>query len=303
MGASVSLDSMVPINGPSTWAAGLSMQFDSVSVHGQDKTVLKGLQHSGPLYVQKCFYPEGPAVAHVYPLHPPGGLVSGDELALGMQLSEQAKVLMTTPGAGRVYRARPDRTLQIQRTLYHLASGAQLEVLPQETIVYPDAQALLTSDVHLEQGSAIAIWDIVSFGLPAQAAHFTTGVCTQQFQIWQGGRLKLRERLVFDSHKVSLVQSAVGFQGCAVCGLLVMGPFPSQMRGQPTSQQADLYSVLQATCEQYPRSAITWHGSFLIVRMLADCSSAIKPLFQTLWAITRPLLMGREACPPRIWRT
>ena len=72
-------------------------------------TVLKTCSHRGPLYVQKAFYPEGRELAHLYLLHPPGGMVSGDDLQINVNMAEGAQALITTPGAGRVYRARPDR--------------------------------------------------------------------------------------------------------------------------------------------------------------------------------------------------
>src|SRR5882672_10633362 len=64
--------------GPSGWAAHLQLRFAAKS----GATFLEHQAHSGPLLVQRPFYPEGPGVCHVYVLHPPGGLVPGDTLAL-----------------------------------------------------------------------------------------------------------------------------------------------------------------------------------------------------------------------------
>ena len=57
------------------WPAFLLLEFEK----GENKTRMSEMKFKGPLRVQRPFYPEG-QVCHVYLLHPPGGLVSGDDL-------------------------------------------------------------------------------------------------------------------------------------------------------------------------------------------------------------------------------
>jgi len=90
----------------------------------------------GPLHVQKAFYPEGRDLAHLYLLHPPGGLVSGDSLTITANVSEDSHALITTPGAGRIYGARKSAHTQTQLNQLHVASGASLEWFPMETLMY-----------------------------------------------------------------------------------------------------------------------------------------------------------------------
>ena len=73
------------------------------------RSVLTRMSFHGPLRVQRPFYPEGPlpgaplsaaALAepcHCCLLHPPGGLVSGDDLRITALVEPQAHVLLTTP--------------------------------------------------------------------------------------------------------------------------------------------------------------------------------------------------------------
>ena len=46
----------------------------------QGRTQLQRTERVGPLSVQRAFYPEANGTAHLYLLHPPAGIVSGDEL-------------------------------------------------------------------------------------------------------------------------------------------------------------------------------------------------------------------------------
>ena len=59
-----------------SWRARLSLVLSA----DDGRTRLARRVHDGPLYVQKTFRPAGDEALHVYIVHPPGGLVGGDDL-------------------------------------------------------------------------------------------------------------------------------------------------------------------------------------------------------------------------------
>src|SRR5262249_20605752 len=87
-------------NSPGGWQAALDLGFESRGL----RTVLTRRASVGPLVVQRPFYPEGD-VAHVYLVHPPGGVVGGDQLQLNVLAKGGAHVLLTTPAATKFYRS------------------------------------------------------------------------------------------------------------------------------------------------------------------------------------------------------
>lgn len=280
---------------PSTWPASLALTFE----HGQRGTVLRGCTHSGPLYVQKAFYPEGRDLAHAYLLHPPGGMVSGDHLEVRFQAGENTAVLMTTPGAGRVYRARADRTVQHLHNQIEVAQGASVEWLPLETIVYPDAQAVLNTHFNLQAHAQCIAWDVISLGLPASAQAFSSGSLQQTMQVHIEGRMVLRERMLLDRQSRDTYAAMAGFQGKPVCGLMIAGPFHA-IPGD------ELETALQAQCSGTHTgdlAAISVVGQFVVVRYLGLCSNRARQTFTQCWTLLRPALLKRPACEPRIWRT
>ncbi len=313
---------------PSQWNAELALGLTLT----QRGTVLKSCRHQGPLYVQKPFYPEGRELAHLYLLHPPGGMVSGDTLQIRADLTENAKALITTPGAGRVYRAREDRALQHQIIRFDLTENSSLEWLPLESIIYPGAMTQLDTHVHLSAGAKFIGWEVTSLGLPASGEDFDAlgfGQLKQCLQIYKEGRLCLRERFVLDASVSSAegngassdsffsdgteagpsMKSALsGLRDCPVNGVMIAGPFErdnAQGSDQSTDQES-LMDALREICEgmeQPALAAATLNDEFLIVRYLGHCSEQGRKLFTQCWQQIRPELLERKACEPRIWAT
>ena len=284
----------------SAWNAELSLQFGRTA----RGTVLQRADHQGPLYVQKAFYPEGPDLAQVYLLHPPGGLVSGDRLQITVKCCDDSHALQTTPGAGRVYRARPDRALQHQINILNVGYGSSIEWLPLETILYPDACTRLDTHVNLADDARFIGWEITSLGMPNQNLPFATGNLSQTLQITRNERILLRERLQIDDGSRALLNGSAGLRGNPVNGLMVAGPFamPDKQTTEPLID-ALIQQLRQIVDECDALAAVSLTGEFMTIRYLGNQTDQAMKLFIRCWQAIRPQLLGREACEPRIWAT
>jgi len=275
------------------WQADLQLGF-AARVDGA--TILASRAHRGPLVVQRPFYPEGPAVAHTYVLHPPGGLVGGDRLALSVAVDAGAHALLTTPAATKAYRSSGATSRQTQT--FAVAAGATLEWLPQETILHDGAAVDQTTTVELAPGARFIGLDTVCFGLPARAETFAAGRFRQRIQVQRAGRPVFIERGRFDATD-AVHAASWGLAGARVHGLLVA--CPGTAVGMVLSALRDRASALP----DGDRGAITVlaDADALVCRYLGPSAERARWFFHDAWAILRPALLGRAASAPRIWAT
>ncbi len=301
------------LTSPSKWEADIHL----VLAQRERGTRLTKNQHSGPLYVQKPFYPEGRDIAHVYLLHPPGGLVSGDKLKILAELEADSRAVFTTPGAGRVYKARQDQTLQQQDIYFQLGAAAQLEWLPMETIVFPGANTRLTTRIDIQPDSLFCGWDITCLGLQANQQRFDQGSVQQRFEIYEQGKLQLLETFVAEGSNDLLMHGPASLRGCSVNGFFVVGPLSSDSlavgadgNDAGDSKVSVLIESLRASlgfqienAERPYLFAVTQVKHYLVMRYLGCDSHQARKIFLAAWQRLRPVLFKRIACEPRIWAT
>jgi len=284
------------------WQASLSLRF----ADDGGTTRLVERRHSGPLRVQKPLYPEGGAVCHAIIVHPPGGVVGGDQLALSATVGEGARAFLTTPGAAKWYKANGKVSRQTVRL--HAGAGAAIEWLPQETIFFDDAHVELEQDITLDAGASYIGCEILCMGRRASGETFRSGRVVQLTRIRQGTRLLWWEQGALTPHGIA---SPLGMDGHSVCAtLLAVGaPLPASVlaavrSGGAAAIEATATAVSASPCA--PATAVfgaTQMKGLLAVRYLGDDSEAAREIMLAAWRTVRPQLLGRAPFEPRSWRT
>ena len=304
------------------WQARLQLRFEADA----GRTRLAYRRHHGPLLVQRVFYPEPagtsavPSVtpaaqpAHAYLLHPPGGVVSGDQLQLEVEVCRDAHALLTTPAAGKYYRratldarcqvdahgavdagaARAARVARLTQTL--CVNGGVLEWLPQENIFYPDSAVQLSTRVRLDDGARFIGWEIGCLGLPASRATLGDGTVRQAFELWQRDAPVLLERLNLDRDCLS---ARWGLAGHTALGTWLA--YPATERELALARAA-LTGLAAVNCAD-TIVACTLVDGVLSCRGTSARADRLKQAFIDLWCALRPALLGRAAIAPRIWAT
>lgn len=267
------------------WKASLSLGF----ARRGDQTLLVLNRHQGPLRLQRPLYPE-PGVCHALILHPPGGVVGGDQLHVAVDVKTDAAALITTPGAAKFYRS--DGRLASQTNALRVEPGGFLEWLPQETIVYPGADTDTRTRVDLAANAGFMGWEILCFGLPACDQPFTRGHFNARLEVNRQKRPVFRDRLWVDGIKG--LNRPAGLRGFSVTATFMASGVSPAMRDSLRGWMKDKTDDLRG---------LTLMDDLLVARALGNDSAKIKHLFQQLWIWLRPKVTGREVCLPRIWET
>lgn len=289
------------------WGARLQLRLEAA----RGRTHLSHYRHCGPLRVQRVFYPERPrwrapgassacdadsALAaiepcHVYVLHPPGGLVSGDALQLEVECRQRAHALLTTPAASKFYRQRGQRLASATQLLR--LQGGTLEWLPQENIYYPDSAARLHTSVRLDRAARFIGWELHCLGWPATAAALGHGSVHATLELWLAEQPLLLERLLLEGESLA---ARWGLAGMPAFGTLLTYP------ARPVDLECARHSAARLNCAEQILACTIVDG-VLCCRGLARRVDHLKHAFIELWRALRPAVLGREAVAPRIWAT
>lgn len=273
-----------------TWHASLKLNYTLES----DRSVLR-FAHEGPLRVLKSLYPEGGSTCHNVLVHPPGGLVGGDTLDICASLGPGAHALVTTPGATRFYRSDGDRA--VQRTQLRLNTGARLEWLPSETILYSGCRAENNLSFELAPGAELLAWDITALGLPHADQPFVRGSYCQHIElpgIWL-------ERGVLDAADTRLLHSPLGLVGqhCIASIFFAAGSAIGRDRRElalDCARKVLMDHKLSATA-----GATSPNPQVLVLRALSGQVEPAMDLLKRVWAVWRRCLWNKPAVTPRIW--
>jgi urease accessory protein len=272
------------------WGASLQLQ---VARRGAS-TRMVAARHSGPLRLQRPFYPEGADHPHIYLLHPPGGMVPGDRIDIDITVDSDASALLTTPASGKVYDVGERALPQQQRVLASVAAGATLEWLPQDTLYFNGARFSGETTINLQGDANVLLWDVSTLGRRAGDHPFLEGEVEQRLSIYRDGKPLLLERMTLNAAS-PLLDAKCGLGGARTWGTLVA----------TGSVGKELLEDLREACDGFAsaRVSVSALKPLLVARYLGDCPLQAMRFFERIWSLLRPVMLGREACPPRVWAT
>ncbi len=272
----------------SGWAAFLQLSF---AVRA-GRTVIDARTHFGPLNVQRPFHPEADGTCHTYLLHPPGGVVGGDQLEIKAGVNSAARALITTPASGKFYRS--GGATARQQIALRADDGAELEWLPQETIVFSGARVDSRTRIELTGNARFIGWDVVCLGRPASGERFENGRVRQCIELWRDGTPLYIERADYDA-TAPVMNAAWGLAGQCVSGTLLA-----------TQADVAMLEAVRASCATLTIEgaiAATLLRDTLVCRYLGPHAHEARQALQRAWEIARPAVLGKPACVPRIWST
>jgi len=252
-------------------------------------------QMQAPLKVQRPFYPEGKEVCHSVILHTAGGVVGGDRLSLNFHLQPNAKALITSAAAAKIYRSNG---LESQQNIdIKLELGANLEWLPQETIVFDGAIYRQNLRVELAPTASILLWEITRFGRSARGEKFLSGQWRSHTEIWQQNSPLWIDRQLLKGGE-TMLESPHGLAGKPVVATLAWV-------GEPvTTELVEKVRNLPSEATINPGNCtigVTRIPNGLLCRYRGTSTTAARDWFVSIWNLLRLSFSERPCCLPRVW--
>ena len=246
-------------------------------------SVLARLRQDGCLKARFPRLEEG-AWAGAVTLNSAGGVAGGDRLRTGVTAGEGTAVTVASQAAERFYRALPGSVSEVANAL-SVESGAALEWLPQETILFDGSALRRKLTVEIAEGGWFLGVESLVFGRTAMGETVRRVALSDLIEIRRAGRLALHDRIRFEGDAAeALGRAALGAGACAVATLLLVAP-----------EAGDRVDALRAALAPFEAGASAWDG-MLVARIVAQDGACLRA------ATVAGLDVLRAGRPlPRVW--
>jgi urease accessory protein len=212
-----------------------------------------------------------------------GGIAGGDRFDLDIVAGDQARLLVSSAAAEKVYRSLgPDAQIGIKLSA---GAGASLAWLPKETILFDDARVNRTIEIDLAPDARLLFAEAVVFGRTGMGEVVEHGLLFDRWRLRRGGALVYVESVRLDgaiAEKMS--EAAVAKGGAAIATVLIVPGGPETIE------------PLRALESKFRGEVGTsaWNG-IAVVRLCAVDGAALR---QDLTALLERLRGGRM---PNCW--
>jgi urease accessory protein len=214
-----------------------------------------------------------------------GGIIGGDRAELAFDVDAGADAMITTQSAEKIYRAQ-NVPAEIALSLT-AGTGARLEWLPQETILFEGAKLKRSFSLDMADDARVTLLEATTFGRLAMGEDRINGMLADTWRLRRGGKLVYADHLkLTDGIGATLDRKTCGDGARATALFLHIAPEAESLIDLARERLA------HAPCAW---GASAWNG-LLAIRLLSPqpehIRSALVPLLETL--------RGRAA--PRVWQ-
>jgi urease accessory protein len=212
-----------------------------------------------------------------------GGMAGGDGFNINVAVGEQARLVVTTTAAEKVYRSLgPDTTVDVK---IDVADGAMLSWLPQETILFDRARLVRRIEVDLAETARVVLAEALVFGRTGMGEAVEQGCLIDQWRVRRAGRLIHAEGVRLDGTiSEKLAQPAIAKGAVAIATVLLV----------PGDDAVVAAVRVGADRFRGELGASSWNGIAVVRLCAADGAALRHDLMQVLAALNVPPL-------PRLW--
>jgi urease accessory protein len=237
-----------------------TVRFDVHSVDGVTRR--RELHEAGSLRV-RFPSPEDAGLSAVL-VNTAGGIAGGDRLDIAVTLEPDARLVVTTAAAEKIYRTDgPRAAIAVTASL---AAGAELTWLPQETILFDRARLARTVDIAMAPTARLLFAETVIFGRSAMGEAVRDGLFADRWRVRRDGRLLFAENFRLDGAIADRLGEAAVAAGHVALGTVLMVP------GDDAAVDA-----VRAVAGQFRGEAgISCWGGIALARLAAPDGAALR---------------------------
>jgi urease accessory protein len=221
-----------------------------------------------------------------------GGLVGGDRLDIAVSLGADARAMVTTQAAEKVYRSNgPDVVVS---TELKAGDGAWMEWLPQEAILFDGARLRRTTALDIAgEGRAMA-GELLVFGRTAHGERFTYGLARDAWEVRRDGRLIWADALHLDGDIAAILDHPACFGGATAYGTILYA-------APDADRHLDFARSLLEAVTPGIRAAATCFDGLLVIRWIGVPAHHLRRDYARFWSAFRSHAAGLPARLPRLW--
>ncbi|HVC62577.1 MAG TPA: urease accessory protein UreD [Acetobacteraceae bacterium] len=216
-----------------------------------------------------------------------GGVAGGDRLDAAFELREGARATVTAQAAERFYRALPGSDAALVRNRLHVAAGAYLEWLPQETLLFDRCALDRRLDVDLADDAWFLGVESLVFGRAAMGERVEHAWLRDSIRVRRGGHWLLHDAVRLDGAVDAALQRAPIAGGArAVATLVHVAP----------DAEAAVDRVRVALADTTGEAGVSaWNGMLVARILIADAAALRRAVMTTLTVLRAPRAL------PRVW--
>jgi urease accessory protein len=181
------MNSALPVTGRSI-RGHLDLRSD---VRGDGTPYLSRQSFRAPIHLSKAHIESGSLLVHL--VNPTAGFFDGDRLDLDVTAGKDSRLVLSTPGSSRVYRARGETPAVCQQKLT-VENGAFLEWIPEPFIPQAGARYFQRTEIQLAENAGLLFFEWIAPGRVARGEIFAYESLRWELDLIDAGKLVARER-------------------------------------------------------------------------------------------------------------
>lgn len=225
----------------------------------------------------KTFYQQGclkarlprlaaPGMVEAITINISGGIAGGDSLATEIDVGANAAVSVTSQAAERIYRALDFLPARLTTSIT-LGAGAELDYLPQETILFDGFALERSLEIELADDANFLGVESLIFGRQAMGEQINLGRLNDRILLRRAGTLQLHDvtRLEGDI-AAQLGRKAVAAGNIGMASIIYAGPDIARR----------LSAIRAALAGQHIEAGASAFEGIILIRILAPTAAALR---------------------------